>query len=482
MSNLLSLSHYIPELILLGVILMAVILDLIPQTKAWVKWFILAGLIVVGIFLNQPVDHVSSLFLGMTASDPFGVFFKWLFIVAAFYIILIADTDKSMDQDIAGEFNILLLIVLFGLFLMATATNLVMVYLSIETVSISSYILAGMLRNDRKSNEASLKYVIFGAFASGLMLYGFSWLYGLSGSTDLTVIRDVLMVQQGPVFVVYMSILMVLVGIGYKISMVPFHYWTPDVYEGAPTPLTAFLSVAPKAAGLALLIRFFNMTFTTGTGGIVANVDWTLLVAVLSALTMTVGNLLALRQENVKRLLAFSSIAHAGYMLMVIPVISSDANTAIMFYLVPYLFMNLGAFFIAIVVANHTGSYDLDGWKGLGKRMPFLAVLMVIFLISLTGLPPTAGFVGKVYLFSVLINHHQLYWLAVVGVINSVVSLFYYFRIARQMYLVDTDAADKIEPAPLLKWVIVSCVIPILIIGVYWGPVIDFVTSSLKMF
>ena len=482
MSNLHSISHYLPELILITVILIAVILDLIASTKRLVKWFILSGLIVVAGFLFQSDMHPTSIFLGMSAHDPFGTFFKWLFIIATFYIVLISNHDDSMDKTIASEFNILLLIVLFVLFLMATATNLVMVYLSIETVSISSYILAGMLRNDIKSNEASLKYVIFGAFGSGLMLYGFSWLYGLSGSTDLSTIRDVLAVQDGPVFVIYMSVLMTLVGIGYKRSMVPFHYWTPDVYEGAPTPLTAYLSVAPKAAGFALLIRFFNMTFTDKFGAVIANVDWTILVAVLSGLTMSVGNLLALRQENVKRLLAFSSIAHAGYMLMVIPIISIDSHTAIMFYLVPYLFMNLGSFFIAISVANHTGTYELSTWNGLGKRMPLMAVFMVIFLVSLTGLPPTAGFIGKVYLFSVLINHHQFYWLAVLGVINSVISLFYYFRIVRQMYLVDSETSDKILIHPVLKWAVISCVIPTLFLGIYWGPVINWVTASLEMY
>ncbi|NQU66605.1 MAG: NADH-quinone oxidoreductase subunit N [Candidatus Marinimicrobia bacterium] len=482
MSNLLSLSDYLPEMILLGVILIAIVMDLVPATKRFTKGFILVGLILVAAFLYQGDTSASSLFMGMSAHDPFGTFFKWLFIIATFFVVLIAKYDDGMDQSIAAEFNILLLIVMFGLFLMATATNLVMVYLAIETVSISSYILAGMLRNDIKSNEASLKYVIFGAFASGLMLYGFSWLYGLSGSTDLTIIRDVLMTQEGPVFVVYISILMVLVGIGYKLSMVPFHYWTPDVYEGAPTPLTAYLSVAPKAAGLALMIRFFTMTFTDGAGETVANVDWTVLIAVLSAITMTVGNLLALRQENVKRLFAFSSIAHAGYMLMVIPVISTDSSAAIMFYLVPYLFMNLGAFFVAIAVSNHTGSYDLAGWKGLGKRTPLLAALMVIFLVSLTGLPPTAGFIGKVYLFSVLIKHQQFYWLAVVAVINSVIALFYYFRIVREMYFTDSDDTEPLRPHPILTWSIISCVIPVLVLGLYWSPVIDWVTASLKMF
>ena len=482
MSNLLSLSHYLPELVLIGVILIAIVIDLIPSTRRFTKAIILAGLIIVAVFLVQSDTYALSLFMGMSAHDPFGTFFKWIFILATFFIILIARYDDSMDQAVAGEFNIILLIAMFGLFLMATATNLVMVYLAIETVSISSYILAGMLRNDVKSNEASLKYVIFGAFASGLMLYGFSWLYGLAGSTDLSAIREVLSIQEGPVFVVYMSILMVLVGIGYKLSMVPFHYWTPDVYEGAPTPLTAYLSVAPKAAGLALLIRFFHMTFTTDAGSVVAQVNWTVLFAVLSALTMTVGNLLALRQENVKRLFAFSSIAHAGYMLMVIPVLSTDSNSAIMFYLVPYLFMNIGVFLITITVANHTGSYDLSEWKGLGKRMPVLSALMVLFLMSLTGLPPTAGFIGKVYLFSVLIDHQQFYLLAVIGVVNSVISLFYYFRIVRQMYLVDSDIDTAIHPHPILKWSIVTCAIPILLLGVYWGPVIDWVSASLSMF
>ncbi len=481
MSNLSSLLHFLPELLLTVIILLSVVFELIPRMKRLNRYFVLLGLVLVGVLLSMSGGESLSLFMGMIAVDPFALFFKWILLFTTFVIILITRDTAEMDEKLENEFNTLLLIVLFGLFLMASATNLVMVYLSIETVSIASYVLAGMLKNDPKSNEASLKYVIFGAFASGLMLYGFSWLYGLSGSTDLTAIRDVLMYTDHP-FVVYMAILMVLVGIGYKLSMVPFHYWTPDVYEGAPTPLTAFLSIAPKAAGMAMLFRVFGMTFTGQDQLPVANVDWTGIVAVLSAITMTVGNLMAIQQTNVKRLLAYSSIAHAGYMLMVVPVISKDSIEAVMIYLVMYMFMNLGAFLVAISVRNSTGSYELEHWNGLGKRAPLLGAMMVIFLVSLTGLPPTAGFIGKVYLFAVLIKHQQFYWLAVVGIINSVISLFFYFRIARQMYLTESQDSSLISTRPLLKWVVVACAVPVLALGIYWSPVIDWINQSTGMF
>jgi NADH-quinone oxidoreductase subunit N len=481
-TNLSSLSFYLPELFLIGIILLSIIIELIPGCRKYNYFVVLAGLISVAIMLSWSSTESVSIFMGMSVSDPFAIFFKWIFVIATFYIVLISRADNSLDKRLSGEFNILLLIVMFGLFLMVTANNLIMVYLSIEMVSIASYILAGMLKNDLKSNEASLKYVIFGAFASGLMLYGFSWLYGLSGSTDLHEISAALSGHMDQPFVIYMAILLVLVGIGYKISMVPFHYWTPDVYEGAPTPVTAYLSVAPKAAGIALLIRFFSSTFTTDISTTVSNIDWTTLVAVLSAITMTVGNLLALQQTNIKRLLAFSSIAHAGYMLMVIPVISVDARAAVMIYAVPYLFMNLGLFFMAIAIHNQTSSFEISKWKGLGSRAPLMAGIMVVLLLSLTGLPPTGGFIGKVYLFSVLIKFQQFFWLAVIGVINSVISLFYYFRIVKTMYFSSADDETVFKIHPLLYWSIISCVVPVLLLGIYWSPLINFVQHSISMF
>jgi NADH-quinone oxidoreductase subunit N len=369
---------------------------------------------------------------------------------------------------------------------MSSSVNLLMIYLAVELVSIPSYILAGMKKNDRASNEASLKYVIFGSFASGLMLFGLSWLYGISGSTNIAEIHTALLTNGNP-FLVYISLLLIIVGFGYKIAMAPFHYWTPDVYEGSPTPVTAFFSIGPKAAGFAIMIRVFYSLFTH-EGGLDATaslygINWTLIFAVLAAITMTIGNFLALHQENVKRLLAFSSISHVGFMLIGFSVIGTEPLSAVLFYLVIYFFMTLSAFYIAIFVKNKLGTDTIDGWKGLANRNPVMAGFMVISLVSLAGLPPTAGFVGKFYLLSVLFRAKTFYWLAVVAILNSVVSLYYYFKIVKSMYFLNDGeevSNEPLEANPYIKWTAVLFSAQTLLFYFYWTPLIEFINRSLS--
>jgi NADH-quinone oxidoreductase subunit N len=320
MSNINSLSLYLPELIIITTLLLIIILDLIPSTRIFTFPLSLVSLAFSAIMLWKSYGITDSLFMGMICIDPFSHFFKYIFLFTTFSIILISRYEKKLDRSYSAEYNTLLLIVLLGLFLMSSSINLIMIYLSIELVSIPSYILAGMLKTDKESNEASLKYVIFGSFASGLMLFGLSLLYGIVGTTEVVGINQALQQMEYPL-TIYFPLILILVGFGYKISMVPFHYWTPDVYEGAATPVTAFFSVAPKAAGLSILIRFFYTVFTNDSGfnstSELLNVNWTLIIAALSALTMTIGNLLALYQQNVKRMLAYSSISHIGFILIV---------------------------------------------------------------------------------------------------------------------------------------------------------------------
>jgi len=478
-SNFSSIAFYLPELLLVLTILAVIVVDLIPGLKRF-NWIIaLAGIVFTGVLLYGDSGVSESLYLGTIASDPFAYFFKWIFLIAGFFTILVSRHTHALRGADLPEYNALLLIVVFGLFLMASATNLVTVYLGmIETVSLPSYVLAGILKNDRKSNEASLKYVIFGAFSSGLMVYGFSWLYGLTGSMSLSGIQQGLAGVQEPL-ALYMAILLVLAGFGYKISMVPFHFWTPDVYEGSPTPITGFLSVAPKAAGFAILMRFFYSVFTTNSLTTIAGVDWLTLIALLSAVTMTFGNLIALQQENVKRMLAFSSIAHAGYMLMALSILSPDAIKAVMVYLTMYLFMNMGAFFMVIFAENQLNAHTLEDWKGLGRKAPFLGALMVILMMSLTGLPPSAGFVGKLYLFAVVIASKKFYWLAIVGVLNSVVSLFYYFRIVKAMWLFSPADPKPVKADSVIGLSILLFTIPALLLGIYWTPIINLIDKSI---
>jgi NADH-quinone oxidoreductase subunit N len=278
----------------------------------------------------------------------------------------------------------------------------------------------------------------------------------------------------------------VLAGFGYKISAVPFHFWTPDVYEGAPITITAFLSVASKAAGFAMMLRFFVSTSAeqlgSGLGATLNGFDWTKVVVILSVLTMTLGNLVALWQDNLKRMLAYSSIAHAGYMLMGVVVFSRDGIASVLIYFVVYLFMNLGAFYAVMLIANKTGSENIDDYKGLGARAPLLSVSFVILLISLTGLPPTAGFVGKLYLF-VAVLEAKWVWLAVVGALNSVVSLYYYVRVFRNIFLRDSkEGSAPIEFTPVQLLLLMVFVVPTLILGVYFAPVVDFANISVSMF
>ncbi len=268
--------------------------------------------------------------------------------------------------------------------------------------------------------------------------------------------------------------------------MVPFHFWTPDVYEGAPTPITAFLSVAPKAAGFAILIRVFYTMFTID-GSVTAtlpltNINWPALIAVASAITMTLGNLLAVQQEDVKRLLAYSTISHVGFMLMAFAIISPDAVRAIMLYLFIYLFMNLAAFYMAIFASNKLNAHRINDWDGLSRKNPVLCAFMALTLISLTGLPPTAGFVGKFYIFAELFKHQQFYWLAVVAILNSVVSLYYYFKIVKSMYLVDVEGeVNKIEAHPVVNWSIILFSAQNILFFIYWEPLIGFIEKSINL-
>ena len=426
---------------------------------------------------------------GALAIDGFSQFFKCLFLIATAVIIVVSPYTKQLDGQPRNEYYVFLLLVVFGMFLMASANDLIMVYLSLEIVSVGSFILAGFLKDNRASNESSLKYVIYGAFSSGIMLFGFSLLFGMAGSTDLAAVKAA--VSNLPDYAhitVAMSLLLILAGFGYKISMVPFHFWTPDVYQGAPTTITAYLSVAPKAAGFALALRVLALIFgdynmIDGSWLPVTGLAFGSVMAVFAALTMTVGNVLAVQQSSVKRLLAYSSIAHAGYMLMALTVLNERAVQAVMFYLAVYMFMNLGAFLVAIFVENKFGVDEIDDWKGLGFKAPLIMVPMGIFLFSLTGLPPTAGFVGKVYLFSVLIEADRFWWLALLGVLNSVVSLYYYVRIIKVMFLDGEPTKDDktVGDHPVLVGTIIALMIPVLLLGLYWNPLVAFVQSSFNI-
>ena len=492
MTNLQSLSFYYPELILIGVILVAIIYDLtIHQSKSGnVGWVLVTGLIAVAVAIYFQEQRVTTLFTNSIVLDPFASFFKLLIILATIFVSIVSLQSGELKDYRKGEYFTLLGIIVFGLFLMVSTVDLIMVYISIEIVSIMSFVLAGYLKQNTRSNEAGLKYVVYGAFSSGIMLFGLSYIYGLTGSTNYFQIQQAIATMDASAnTALMMATLMVLTGFGYKVSAVPFHFWTPDVYEGAPTTITAYLSIAPKAGAFAMMIRFFNQVLADGgaMGGLdassLASLPWANIMSLLAVITMTLGNIVAIQQNNIKRMLAYSSIAHAGYMLLAMPVMSGDSIYAIMIYLVMYLFMNLGAFFVVIIVKNKTGGETFDDYRGLGWEMPMVGVAMPIFMVSLTGLPPSAGFIGKFYIFASLIKGgNQFYWLVVAGGINSVVSLYYYFRVVKVMFLEGERSETILQPPTIMAGMLLATAIPTVILGIYWTPVADWIQNSLTFF
>jgi NADH-quinone oxidoreductase subunit N len=429
----------------------------------------------------------------MVAVDGFSIFFKSIILASSALIVVFSIQSKELNAGNRrlGEYYALLIALTLGMFLMTGATNLLMMYLSLELASISSYILAGYTKEAEDSSEASLKYVIYGAASSGLMLYGISILYGLTGAVDIYGVNQALAGGDVNVVALIIAGILILAGFGYKISAAPFHFWTPDVYEGAPITITAFLSVASKAAGFAMMIRFFKVSFLDlaignlgpGVWASFRGFEWATILSAVSVLTMTLGNLVAIWQNNLKRLLAYSSIAHAGYMLLGVVVLSNEGLAAVLVYFVVYLFMNLGAFYAVMLIANKTGSEDIAAYNGLGHRSPLIAGALTIFLLSLTGIPPTAGFIGKLYLFAALINA-KIFWLAIVGALNSVVSLYYYIRVIRNMYLrpVETGTVEPMHFSAVQIAILLILVVPTVLLGLYFGPLVEYAQASVSMF
>ena len=504
-NNLASVAAFRPELVLTFGSIAIFLLDLVwrrsPSRRGYLTIATCAVLVAAAGFLAaQPVES-ASLFNGMIATDGFATFFKWLFVGAGLLTTLIvSQTEEDFANVRVGEFYALLVTIVLGLFLMASATNLLMIYLSIELVSMVSYVLAGFRKADRKAAEASLKYVIFGGVASGVMLFGMSYLYGLLGTADVLQFGPklaALAAASGPgaaatKLALVVGMVFVFAGVGYKIAAVPWHMWCPDVYEGAPTSFTAFLSVGPKAAGFAVALRFFYGTFATpaGADGLstsLAGIPWPAIVGILSAVTMTLGNFTAIAQTNLKRLLAYSSIAHAGYTLMGLAAVSAIGAQGVMIYMLIYLFMNLGAFLVVIVVAQATGSESIFEYRGLARRHPLAAVTFAIFLFSLTGLPPFAGFTAKWYLFYAVVERAAApggFWygaLAVVGALNTAVALYYYARIIRAMFLEAPYTQSSVTPRVGHQVMLGALSAVILVFGIWWAPIVDWSQRSLVM-
>jgi NADH-quinone oxidoreductase subunit N len=402
-------------------------------------------------------------FFNMVRVDAFSIFFHVVVLLVSF-VILLTSLDYLDTQRIkAGEYYALILFATVGMMLMSSAIELVLIFIAIEISSISSYILAGFRRRAAESAESSLKYFLLGSFATAFFLYGVAMVFGATGTTNVYQIAAILATQQSTL--VYLAVALMFVGLGFKVASAPFHVWTPDVYEGAPAPVTGFMSTGPKAAAFAVLLR---VLFATGAPG------WFWLVWVSAVLSMTIGNLGALVQNNIKRLLAYSSIAHAGYLLVAFAAARTTGISAAIFYTASYAAMNVGAFVIIAHLAGKGERYvNLEDYAGLGRRSPVIAALLTIFLISLIGIPITGGFFAKFYVFSAALQSN-LVWLTIIGVINSAVAAYYYLRVIVYMYMRDERTEAHVAPMPAgLSAAVGICLFVTLYLGVFPNRVLD---------
>ena len=471
-----------PELVLLLAGLLILGLDAIrphQEEKRWLPYAALAGL-AGALIATITLWGCNTRGLFVLSCDPFALVVKMVALVAMGLVILASDVYIRARSRYQGEFYALLLFSTLTICLLGGATNLIMIFLAFDFLSITSYILTGYLRDDRRSTEAAIKYFLYGAALSAVMLYGMSWFYGATGSTDLSGIATALMEAENTLRpIVLPALILMAAGFAFKIGAVPFHQWAPDAYEGAPTPVTAFLSVGPKIAGFAIITRVLLTALPMDLANLAT--DWRTLLMAISALTMTVGNLVALWQQNIKRLLAYSSIAQAGYILIGVVAASPRGVTAVLLYLTAYTLTNLGAFAAVIAFSNQTGSDAIEDYAGLSKRAPALALVLIVCLLSLGGIPPTAGFIGKLYLFSAAIEEGLL-WLAIVGVINSVISLSYYWKIIRAMYLIPARTGERLATSPALAVALGVTVAGVLIVGAFPGPLLALIQAAAPTF
>lgn len=459
---LLSDFYYIlPELVLTAGSLLLLVADVaLPKSLRARTAVTLLALIATSASLLPFRTAAVEVSNGLIAVDQFAFFFKVVVLLAAVMTVLMSEQYLSIEGASPGEYYFLILCSTLGMMIMAGGIDLIAAFIGLETMAVSFYILAGFIKPNQRSNEAAVKYFLLGAFSLGILLYGMSLLYGLSGTTNLRAMSAAFSGQERDLRLV-LAVILIVAGLGFKIAAVPFHMWAPDVYEGAPTPVTAFLSVGSKAASFAMLLRIFFLGLPS------MNADWRLLFEILAILTMTVGNIAALTQSNLKRMLAYSSIAHAGYLLMGVVAYTPRGVSAMLIYLLVYVFMQMGAFAVIVMLRRHDVIGDeLKDLSGLYLRHPFAAFAMLLFMLSLGGIPPTAGFMGKFWLFSAAIDSGYI-WLAVIGVLNSAISLYYYIRVVVFMYLKKEIAGSEPTTSPALAITLAVAVAATLVLGVY---------------
>ena len=474
-----NLAAIMPEIILsvVAMVLLLVNVFVPSKDKGDLGYLSIIGLAITAVSVVGAWGPSVSAFNGSIVQDNFATFFKVIFLVSAALSILISDKYMAQEECNQGELYPLILFATVGMMLMASGTDMMVIFLGLELLSVCLYVLAGFNRGNLKSNEAGLKYFLLGAFSTGFLLYGMALTYGATGSTKIQVISNYVMqtpgVESNPIFIVGM--LLIAVGFSFKIAAAPFHMWTPDVYEGAPTPMTAFMSAGPKAAGFAAFIRVMIFAFP------MLRAEWGDLLWILAVLTMTIGNIIALSQDNIKRMLAYSSIAHAGYALVGFTATNAEGAAGILFYMLSYAFMNIGAFAVIILIGKKgEKNGNVSDFAGLGFKKPLLAVIFSVFLFSLAGMPPTAGFVGKFYLFSAAIKSGYI-WLAIIGVLNSAASLYYYLRVMVYMYMKDpNEEFEWARATPSIAICLAVAVGATLILGIVPGTILELAQQAVQ--
>ena len=482
-----NLELLAPELSLAATAVVLILLDLFIERKGVLAAVSIIGLAVSAGFAIALWDTSDGAFSNMVAVDNFALFFKLVFLGIAALVILASVDYVAKFRRFQGEYYALVVLSALGMMLMAASAELITIYIALELASISLYVLAGFLK-DPKSTESAIKYLLLGATSSAVLLYGMALVFGSTGSTQLAgitqAIGDLGATGVGDNPALMLGVVLMIAGFGFKIAAVPFQMWVPDVYEGAPTPIVGYLSVASKAAGFAVILRVFYGAFGVPDW---LSLNWGLVFAVLAAVGMTVGNISALAQTNIKRLFGYSSIAQAGYLLVGLAAMGVAAPTStlsqstVLFFLVSYAVANLGAFIAIIAITNKTGSDLIDDFSGMIKRSPVLALGLTLCLISLIGMPPAAGFMAKFYIFSAAVSN-DLLWLVIIAVVNSVISAFYYLRVVRVMWLGEPASAEKVPSSGALRVALALTCLGVLFIGILPGFAMKAAEFAAKMF
>lgn len=469
-----DLRPVLPEIVMTVLALAILLADLVIKRKETIAFLSIAGVALVTYAL---AGSMGTTFNGMFLSDGYSMFFKLIFMLNVILTVLISVKYIVIEKVNFGEYYALILFSTLGMMIMASAGDLIVLYLGLELMALSTYILAGFIRYDIKSNEAAMKYFLLGAFASAFLLYGTSMIYGLTGTTDLKAISAYIVangLSGNPVLM--LSMILFAVAFSFKIAAVPFHMWAPDAYEGAPTSITAFMSVGPKAAGFAVLGRVFLIAFGS------VRLEWSAILVPIAILTMGVGNIVALSQTNIKRMLAYSSIAHAGYVLLGIIAGTSDGMASVLTYMLIYAFMNIGAFAVVIMLRSEGFKGDnITDYEGLAKTHPLAAALMLVFMFSLTGIPPTAGFMGKFYVFMSAINAGYT-WVVIIAVMFSTISAYFYLRVVMYMYMKEPKETVQLSTSPAIGLALAITVIAVLAIGILPSAIVNFAKVAVASF